>query len=181
METTEMNTDMLKPCIIETTDPNTLLNSLTDGDNVKATWLRGKHALTVEGPVYIVGEMYCWGYTAIRWADGEIESTLTSIEVTRDEEVTATRDEEDALNALLDSLKDGQEVTAELRYENWSLIATGPVGSVCAGLRVLGPSGVWLRFASGKLPESLHSVTVRRTITHRWERDGDESLSSRTH
>lgn len=46
-------------------------------------------------------------------------------EMTRDEEVTVNRDDEKALHALLDSLVDGETVTAEWRDENGATTVTG--------------------------------------------------------
>ena len=71
---------------IETTDLHTLLDSLTDGEHIKATWTYREHSYTVEGPVRVDGD-YCACFRAIRWNDGTIVESLTAFEVTRTEEI----------------------------------------------------------------------------------------------
>ena len=154
-------------------DLHSLLDSLTGGEHVKATWTIDKCLVASEGPVS-VEDRYCECCMTIRWEDGEISSTITSFEVTRTEEVTATRDDEDALHALLDSLTDGQEVTAEWRNENGSMAVTGTAMSDQNYMWVRGPVSFPLRSHDGNLDPALHSVTVRRPIVQRWEREDDE-------
>ena len=169
----ERNTDM-KKCTIETTDEQSLhalLDSLTDGEHVKATWKRGEIEVTTEGPVH-VGGAYCACFQAIRWNGGTINEYLASFEVTRTEEITVTRDDEAALNALLDSLTDGQEVGAKWRSKAGAMILTGQVvlPAAAAGRGVRGLITHPMRWSDGRFHQYLHSVTVRRTIVHRWER-----------
>lgn len=63
-----------------------LLNSLKDGERVKATWRVDQIKATAEGPVS-KDDLYCSCFQTIRWADGDIFQNLTSLEVVRDGEV----------------------------------------------------------------------------------------------
>lgn len=152
---------------------HTLLDSLTGGEHVKATWKNGKYTLAAEGPVYIDGT-YCECSETLRWGGGAIEETLTSIEVTHTEDVTVTRDDEAALHALLDSLGDCEEVTAEWHNEFGTMVLTAAVMSDRDYMWVNGPVPFRLRCDDGSLEPALRSVTVHRNVVKRWERDGDE-------
>lgn len=156
-----------------TDDLNALLDSLTNGEHIKATWKRAEHEIAIEGPVYVDGT-YCECHKALRWSDRTIEPSLTSIEVTRTEEVTVTRDDEAALHTLLVSLVGGEKVTAEWRNESGTMILTGTATLDAHGLLVRGAVSFLLRHVDGRPYRTLHSVTVRRTLVKRWERDGDE-------
>lgn len=146
-----------------------LLNSLKDGEHVKATWVDNNHKVTFEGPVHINGrEASCRLH--IRWDDGIINPFLTSLEVVRVEEVTATRDDEKSLYALVDSLEDGWEVTAELRDEKGSKTFTGAVMVDDAYRLLVANERTPLRWSDGILHIKLHSVTVTRPLVYRWER-----------
>lgn len=154
-------------------DLHTLLDGLTDGEQIKATWVRGAFLTINEGPVSIGGrEVWCRGF--IRWIDGSINSALASIEVARDEELTATRDDEKALKALVDSSKDGEVITAEWRNSDGSMTLTGPVQTSGLLREVDGYTYGALRLQDGALHSALHSVAVRRTVVQRWEREGCE-------
>lgn len=154
-------------------DLHALLDSLAGGEHVKATWQRGSVKIAAEGPVYVDGS-HCACSLTIRTASGTINKTLTSIEVTRDEEIAFTRDDEVELHALLDSLEDGEEVTAEWRDENGSITITGMVRSDGCFMFARGPVSFSLRGDDGGLHPSLRSITVRRPVVHRWERGSDE-------
>ena len=153
-------------------DLHTLLDSLTDGEHVKATWKAGQVEVTAEGPVY-KDDLHCACFHTIRWDDGKIESTLTSVEVIRDGEVTVTRDDEEALRELIDSLEDGEAVTAEWRDKHGSMSVTGTVLTAGPRREVRGCGYSVLRHYDGFLHSALHSVTVRRTVVQRWGREGD--------
>ena len=186
----------MKKCTIETTDLRTLLDSLTNGEHVKATWKRGEVEVTAEGPVHVDGLQHRSCYLVIRSGIGfvsgltSIEVTrteevtvtrddeaagLTSIEVTRTEEVTVTRDDEAALHALLDSLTDGQKITAEWRDAKGSIVITGTVENIDLCQEVHGYYSNLLRWGR-VLHRDLHSVTVRRTVVQRWEREKEEHV-----
>lgn len=154
-------------------DLHDLLDGLTDGEHIKTTWAHGAHLTATEGPVSTKGR-HVWCRGVIRWNDGDINPALTSIEVARDEEVTVTRDDEKALHALLDSLEYGDTVTAELRNSEGSIGITGKVRTDGAFLEVYGYDSYVLRRHSGVMTTFLHSVTVRRTVVQRWEREGNE-------
>lgn len=159
---------------IETADLHTLLDSLTEGDHVKATWAQGEYLTTVEGPVRVSGLHYSCVRT-IRWSGGEINNILTSFEVTRTEEVTVTRDDEEALHALLDSLAEGQEITAEWRSEDGVMTLTGAVRTIGSLQELHGYTSIGLRWhTDGVLHPDLQYVTVHRPAVQRWERGRDE-------
>ena len=164
----------MKKCTIETTDLRTLLDSLTNGEHVKATWKRGEVEVTAEGPVHVDGLQHRSCYLVIRSGIGFV-SGLTSIEVTRTEEVTVTRDDEAALHALLDSLTDGQKITAEWRDAKGSIVITGTVENIDLCQEVHGYYSNLLRWGR-VLHRDLHSVTVRRTVVQRWEREKEEHV-----
>lgn len=145
-----------------------LLNSLKDGEHVKATWQIDSITITAEGPATIYEMIWC--DRTIRWNDGVINPNLTSLEVIRDEEATATRDDEKSLYALVDSLEEGWEVTAELRDEKGSKTFTGSVMVDDAYRLLVGNERTPLRWSGGVLHHKLHSVTVRRPVVYRWER-----------
>ena len=154
-------------------DLHTLLDGLTGGEQAKATWKFDRHVITAEGPVDVDGkELRCDLH--IRWDNGGINDRLTSLEVTNDEEViTATRDDEKAMHSLLDSLGDGDTVTAEYLDEKRSMIITGTVRTGGAFVEVDGYYTLVLRQHNGLLHHKLRSVTVRRTLVQRWEREDD--------
>ena len=56
----------MKKCTIETTDLRTLLDSLTNGEHVKATWKRGEVEVTAEGPVHVDGPQHRSCHRVIR-------------------------------------------------------------------------------------------------------------------
>ena len=164
----------MKKCTIETTDLRTLLDSLTNGEHVKATWKRGEVEVTAEGPVHVDGPQHRSCHRVIRLPRFVIG--LTSIEVTRTEEVTVTRDDEAALHALFDSLEDGQKITAEWRDAKGSIVITGTVENTDLCQEVHGYYSNLLRWGGDKLHRDLHSVTVRRTVVQRWEREKEEHV-----
>lgn len=155
-------------------DLHTLLNNLTDGEQAKATWKFDRHVITAEGPVDVDGkELRCDLH--IRWDNGGINARLASLEVTHDEEViTATSDDENGLHSLLDSLGNGDTVTAEYLDKKGPIALTGTVRTVGAFLEVDGYYTLVLRQHNGLLHHKLRSVTVRRTLVQRWEREDDE-------
>lgn len=147
-----------------------LLNSLKDGEHVKATWKVDQIEATAEGPVS-KDDLYCSCFQTIRWGDGDIFQNLTSLEVARYEEVIATRDDEKSLYALVDSLEEGWEVTAELHDENGSKTFTGSVVVDDAYRLLVGNERTPLRWSDGILHIKLHSVTVTRPVVYRWVRE----------
>ena len=152
---------------------HTLLDGLTNGEHIKATWMYDEHTVTAEGPAYIYGQdVRC--DREIRWEDGSINRSLTSLEVARDEEVTVTRDDEEALHALIDSLEGGETVTAEWRNSDGSMSITGKAWISGLLREVNGYGNCVLRYHDGVPHQFLHSVTARRPVVQRWERDGDE-------
>ena len=154
------------------TDLHNLLDGLTDGEHIKATWKAGNVEVTAEGPVSIDGlEVSCWEF--VRWDSGKVNSSLASVEVTREVEVTVTRDDEEALHELLDSLEGGETITAEWGNESGSISITGKARADRAFREVYKYQSNILRQYSGVLHHHLRSVTVRRTVVQRWERDGD--------
>lgn len=154
-------------------DLHTLLDGLSDGEHIKATWKFDRHVTTSEGPVDMDGRrVRCDLY--IRWDDGGINDRLTSIEVAREEEVTVTRDDEEALHALLDSLEDGEVITAKWRNGDGSMTLTGPVQTSGLLREVDGYTYSALRLQDGVLHSALRSITVRRTVVQRWERERNE-------
>ena len=148
-----------------------LLNSLKDGEYVKATWVVDNHEITIKGPVMKVEDVFLRD-RPIRWEDGSINPFLTSLEVVRDEETTATRDNVVALQALVDSLEDGWEVTAELHDENGTMTRTGSVVVDGAYKYVAGDERIPLRWSGGVLHHKLRSITVIRPVVYRWECEG---------
>ena len=155
-------------------DLHKLLDGLTDGEQAKAMWKFDRHVITSEGPVDVDGR-YVRCNLHIRWESGGINDRLTSLEVIRGEEViTATCDDEKDLHSLLDSLKNGDTVTAEYLYKERSMVITGPVRTDCDFIEVDGYYTLALRQDTGALHKHLHSVTVRRTVVQRWERERDE-------
>lgn len=154
-------------------DLNALLDGLSGGEHAKATWKFDRHVITAEGPVEMDGPTVRCDLH-IRWDNGGINDRLTSLEVTHNEEViTATRNDEKALHALLDSLEDGDMVTAEYLDEKRSMIITGTVRTGGAFIEVDGYYTLVVRQHNGLLHHKLHSVTVRRPVVYRWERDGN--------
>ena len=146
-----------------------LLNSLKDGEHVKATWVVDNHEITIKGPVMKIEDVFLRD-RPIRWEDGSINPFLTSLEVVRDEEATATRDDVDALNALVESLEDGWEVIIECLDEKGTTTFAGPVVVDGAYKYVLGGERIPLRWSGGVLHHKLRSVTVVRPVVYRWER-----------
>lgn len=165
---------------IETTDLRTLLDSLTNGEHVKATWKRGEVEVTAEGPVHVDGPQHRSCHQVIRSGIGLVIG-LTSIEVTRTEEVTVTRDDEAALHALFDSLEDGQKITAEWRDAKGSIVITGTVENTDLCQEVHGYHSNLLRWGGDQLHRDLHSVTTHRTVVHRWEREKKAAGSAHIH
>ena len=156
------------------TDLHTLLDGLAGGEHVKATWRFDRHVITSEGPVDMDGRSVRCDLH-IRWENGGINDRLTSLEVIRGEEViTATRDDEEALSALIDSLESGERITAEWRNSDGSMSITGTVRASGPLLEVRGCGYFVLRHYDGFLHSALHSVTVRRAVVQRWEREGNE-------
>ena len=155
-------------------DLNAILDSLTGGEQAKATWKFDRHVITAEGPVDVDGkDLRC--DLQIRWDNGGINDRLTSLEVTNDEEViTATRDDEKAMHSLLDSLGCGDTVSAEYLDEKGPMTLTGTVRSEGVFLEVDGYYTLVLRQHNGLLHHKLRSATVRRIVVQRWEREGDE-------
>ena len=155
-------------------DLHTLLDGLTDGEHVKATWAYNhEHTMTIEGPVNIDGGILQCN-RPIRWEDGIINPFLTSLEIANDEEVTVTRDNEKALHELLDSLKEGETVTAARGTVEGTMSITGKVRTHGLLREVTGYGNCGLRERNGVLHHFLRSVTVRRTVVQRWEREDNE-------
>lgn len=159
-------------------DLHTLLDGLKDGEHVKATWVYNydhehEHTMTLEGPVNIDDRILQCD-RPIRWGDGMINPYLTSVEVARDEEVTVAREDEKAMHELLDSLKEGETVTAEWGTVEGAMRITGKVRAYGPLREVTGYGNCGLRERNGVLHHFLRSVTVRRTVMKRWEREGDE-------
>lgn len=156
------------------TDMHTMLDGLAPGEHIKATWVYDcEHTMTIEGPVNIDDRILQCD-RPIRWEDGMINPYLTSLEVCRVEQVTATCDDEKDMRDLLDSLEEGETITAEFGNDRGSTIMTGKVRTDGAFLEVYGYDTCVLRRHSGMLSAFLRSVTVRRTLVQRWEREGDE-------
>jgi hypothetical protein len=159
---------------IKTADLPTLLDSLTDGEHVKATWTYGEYVTSSEGPVHIDGD-HCSCYGRIRWDDGTIAKTLTAVEVTHTDGTTVTRYDEEALHALLDSLEDGETITAEWCSEDGVMTLTGAVRTIGSLQEVCGYTTIALRWHdNGLLHSDLQYVTVHRPVVQRWERGLDE-------
>lgn len=161
---------------IHHTELHELLDSLTPGQTVVATWEQGDFNITSTGPVEI-DRKYVGVYNSIRYAYGDIVPTLTSFEATIEQTTTATRDDPAALLELVESLTDGQKVTAEWRSKDVerATIITGPVlrrGVDYPGIYV---RGVWgednALSAYGDLYVTLHLVTATVARTVRWERE----------
>ena len=155
------------------TELHTLLDSLTHGQTVTATWKEGDFNITSTGPVEI-DRKYVGVYNSIRYAYGDIVPTLTSFEATIEQTTTATRDDPAALRELVKSLTDGQKVTAEWRSEDGERVAitTGPVRW---GVTYVDVWDMWgednTLSAYGDLIANLHSVTTTVARTVRWERE----------
>lgn len=160
-----------------TNDLHALLDSLTDGEHVKATWTYESRVVTAEGSAYVGAGRFRSCHQALRWNDGKIHGTLTSFEVTRIEEVTATRDDEKALDDLLDSLEEGEIVTAEWHNGKGPMTLTGPVHLSAYFQEVRGYTFETLRWRDSRLHDTLRSVTVMRPVVQRWERADDEDMS----
>lgn len=147
-----------------------LLDSLTHGQTVTATWKHGAFLNATTGPASINGK-YFTAYFHIRNVAGRISPDITSIEAMVEQPVTVTRDDPDALLALVESLADGQKVSAEWREGAKIVKVTGEVGRSGNSVFV---GDLWYRvntLARGpKLDDSLHSVTVTVAKTVRWER-----------
>lgn len=150
-----------------------LLDSLTPGQTVVATWEQGDFNITSTGPVEI-DRKYVGVYNSIRYAYGDIVPTLTSFEATIEQTTTATRDDPAALLELVKSLTDGQKVTAEWRSEDGErvMIITGPVR---CGITYVDVRDVWngdhALSECGDLIAPLYSVTTTVARTVRWERE----------
>ena len=155
------------------TELQTLLDSLTHGQTVTATWKQGDFNVTSTGPVEI-DRKYVGVYNSIRYAYGDIVPTLTSFEATVEQTTTATRDDPAALLELVKSLTDGQKVTAEWRSEDGErvTIVTGPVSRVGTYVDVW---DMWNEdhalSAYGDPLANLYSVTTTVARTVRWERE----------
>ena len=156
------------------TDLHVLLDGLKGGEHAKAKWKFDRHVITAEGPIDMDGRTILCDLH-IRWDKGGINDRLISLEVIRGEEViTATCDDEKAIHSLLDSLEDGDTVTAEYLDEKGTMTLEGTVRTGGAFLEVDGYYTLVLRQHNALLHHKLRSVTVRRTVVQRWEREGDE-------
>ena len=150
-----------------------LLDSLTTGQTVVATWVDGEYHTTVTGPVSLT-DVFAYCARPIRFANGELASRLTSFEATVEQTTTATRDDPAALLELVKSLTDGQKVTAEWRSEDGERVAitTGPV---VRGITYVDVRDVWnadhTLSERGDLLANLYSVTTTVARTVRWERE----------
>ena len=154
-------------------DLHTLLDSLKDGDHIKATWVHGAYLTTTEGPVNINGQgVRCNNY--LRWDNGTVHPFLISLEIAHDEEVTTTIDDEEEMIALIDSLENGDAVTAEWRNRDGSMSVTGTTQISDIAREVCGPVLFPLRWHDRGLHNLLYSITVRRPVVQRWEREGDK-------
>ena len=158
---------------IHHTELHALLDSLTHGQTATTTWKDGDFNITVTGPVEIdgtyIGIFYC-----LRYRSGDINYSLTSVEATVEQTTTATRDDPAALLELVESLADGQKVTAEWRSKDGErvTIITGPVR------RDVTYFDVWDMWDEdhalsecGDLITTLYSVTTTVARTVRWERE----------
>lgn len=163
--------------LIHTEDElHALLDSLTLGQIVTATWEIGEYRTTITGPVKFAGtHVFCGRtirFSSVGIGSGGIVPKLTSFEVTVEQPVTVTRDDPAALLALVESLADGQKVSAEWR-EGAKIVKV--TGEVCRSGNSVFVGDLWYRvntLARGpKLDDSLHSVTTDESQTVRWERD----------
>ena len=161
------------PDTIHHTELHTLLDSLTHGQTVTATWKEGDFTITSTGPVEISGT-YIRVFYCIRYESGIINDSVTSVEATVEQTTTATRDDPAALLELVKSLTDGQKVTAEWRSEDGErvTITTGPVRR---GVSYVDVWDMWgednTLAAYGDLIANLYSVTTTVARTVRWERE----------
>lgn len=155
-----------------------LLDSLTDGQIVTATWVDGEYHTTITGPIEVTGTIvFCRQtirFTSTSGGGGCIFIKLTSLEATVEQPVTVTRDDPASLLVLIESLTGEQLVTAEWRSKGGErvTIITGPVR------RDLAYVDVWDMWNEdhalsehGDLPTDLHSVTTTVAKTIRWERE----------
>ena len=158
---------------IHHTELHTLLDSLTHGQTVTATWGQGDFNITATGPVEI-DRKYVGVSKCIRHVSGDINYSVTSVETTVEATTTATRDDPAALLELVESLADGQKVTAEWRSKDGErvTIITGPVR------RDVTYFDVWDMWDEdhalserGDLITTLYSVTTTVARTVRWERE----------
>lgn len=167
--------------ITKYTDLHALLDSLTYGQTVTATWEHGDYRTTITGPVELNGT-YALCERTIRYMSsdeviGDIVPTLTSFEATVEQSVTITRDDPAALLELVKSLTHDQKVTAEWRSKDVerATIITGPVlrsgvDYPCIYVRGVGGEDNAL-LAYGDLLDTLYSVTATVARTVRWERE----------
>lgn len=150
-----------------------LLDSLTHGQTVTATWKHGDFLNATTGPACINGK-YFTAYYHIRNAAGCISPDITSIEAIVEQPVTVTRDDPAALLALVESLADGQKVTAEWRSKDGehAVAITGTVerDSFYECVSMLDMWGRDYALLRGDLHVHLHSVTATAVKTIRWER-----------
>lgn len=152
-----------------------LLDSLTHGQTVTATWVDGEYRTTTTGPASINGK-YFIAYFHIRSVAGCIFPELVSVEATVTQTTTATRDDPAALLALVESLNDGQKISTAWRSKDGERVMsiTGPVrrDSSYECIHVLDMWGDDHTMSGrGGLSASLHSVTTTVAKTIRWERE----------
>ena len=159
--------------ITHLTELHTLLDSLTHGQTVTATWDQGDFNITATGPVEIDGK-YIGVFYCLRYASGGINYSITSVEATVEQTTTATRDDPAALLELVGSLADGQKVTAEWRSEDGER-ATITTGHVRRGVTYVDVWDMWgedhALSERGDLITTLYSVTTTVARTVRWERE----------
>ena len=151
-----------------------LLDSLTHGQTVTATWKHGAFLNATTGPASINGK-YFTAYYHIRNAAGCISPDITSIEAIVEQPTTATSDDPDALRVLVESLADGQKVTVEWRSKDGECVVT-VTGTVerdsfyeCVSVRDMWGRDYALSMR-GDIHAHLHSVTATAVKTIRWER-----------
>ena len=145
-----------------------LLDSLIDGQIITARW---DNRVTASGTAHVDDAHVSCGSPIRRRYDRKIDSDLTAVSVTTREEVTVARDDETAMHALLDGLTGGERITVEYRNGDDVTICTGSTDVDCDEVSVYHAVGAdTVRWDDRDLHESLHSITVTRPTTVRWER-----------
>lgn len=145
-----------------------LLDSLTDGQIVTARW---DNRVIASGSAHVDDAHVSCGSPIRHRYDRKIDSDLTAVSVTTREEVTVARDDETAMHALLDGLTDGERITVEYRDGDKLATCTGPADVSIDSVIVRHAVGIdMVRWGERDLHESLHSITVTRPTTVRWER-----------